>query len=116
MWLRMRMLAKVPRIITSWLPRRVPYWLKSATPTPWSVRYLPAGEAALIEPAGEMWSVVILSPKRPRTRAPSMSPIAAGLAAHADEIGRVLHIGRIVVPGVGLALRRLHRSASSRRP
>ena len=26
----MRMLAKVPRIITSWLPRRVPYWLKSA--------------------------------------------------------------------------------------
>jgi len=23
MWLRMRMLAKVPRIITSWLPRRV---------------------------------------------------------------------------------------------
>jgi hypothetical protein len=25
----MRMLAKVPRIITSWLPRRVPYWLKS---------------------------------------------------------------------------------------
>ena len=29
-WFLMRMLAKVPRIITSWLPRRVPYWLKSA--------------------------------------------------------------------------------------
>ena len=28
-WFLMRMLAKVPRIITSWLPRRVPYWLKS---------------------------------------------------------------------------------------
>ena len=103
------MLAKVPRIITSWLPRRVPYWLKSATPTPWSVRYLPAGEAALIEPAGEMWSVVILSPNRPSTRAPLISPMPRRLAAHADEIGRVLHIGRIVVPGVGLAFRRLHR-------
>ena len=29
-WFLMRMLANVPRIITSWLPRRVPYWLKSA--------------------------------------------------------------------------------------
>ena len=58
-WFLMRMLANVPRIMISWLPRRVPYWLKSITATPWSVRYLPAGEAALIEPAGEMWSVVI---------------------------------------------------------
>ena len=32
-WFLMRMLAKVPRIITSWLPRRVPYWLKSCTRT-----------------------------------------------------------------------------------
>ena len=33
--------------------------------TPCSTRYLPAGLAALIEPAGEMWSVVMLSPKTP---------------------------------------------------
>ena len=33
----------------------------------------PAGESALIEPAGEMWSVVIESPTFTRTRAPSMS-------------------------------------------
>jgi hypothetical protein len=46
MWFLMRMLAKVPRIITSWLPRRVPYWLKSAGRT-LSVRYLPAGRGRL---------------------------------------------------------------------
>src|SRR5436853_602524 len=47
------MLAKVPRIITSWLPRRVPYWLKSIGLTLCSTRYFPAGESSLIEPAGE---------------------------------------------------------------
>ena len=35
----------------------------------------PAGEVALISPAGEMWSVVIESPKMPSTRAPEMSLI-----------------------------------------
>ena len=32
-----------------------------------------------MEPAGEMWSVVILSPKRPRMRALTMSVIARGV-------------------------------------
>src|SRR5882672_1340792 len=41
--------------------------------TPCSRRYLPAGLSAGIIPAGEMWSVVILSSKSPRTRAPLMS-------------------------------------------
>ena len=48
------MLANVPRIITSWLPRRAPYELKSVGFTPFSIRYFPAGLSALIEPAGEM--------------------------------------------------------------
>ena len=69
----MRMLAKVPRIMISWLPRRVPYWLNSPTGTWRSSRYLPAGEVARMLPAGEMWSVVIESPKRPRMRALTMS-------------------------------------------
>jgi hypothetical protein len=77
MWLRSRMLAKVPRIITSWLPRRVPYWLKSATPTPCPSGRIRQATVALIEPAGEMWSVVILSPNRPSTRAPFMSEMPA---------------------------------------
>src|SRR5699024_8629715 len=38
-WLRRRTLANVPRIITSWLPRREPYELKSARSTLWLVRY-----------------------------------------------------------------------------
>ena len=36
--LRRRMFANVPRIITSWLPRRDPYELKSRRSTPCSVR------------------------------------------------------------------------------
>ena len=48
------MFANVPRIITSWLPRRAPYELKSAGATPFEIRYLPAGLSAGIEPAGEM--------------------------------------------------------------
>src|ERR1700680_2661083 len=51
--LRRRTLANVPRTITSWLPRREPYELKSVGFTPWSTRYLPAGPFNLIEPAGE---------------------------------------------------------------
>ena len=66
--------------------------------TPLSSRYLPAGEAALIEPAGEMWSVVILSPNRARMRAPLMSVIGFGVFGDAVEVGRVLHVGRAVVP------------------
>ena len=37
------MFANVPRIITSWLPRRDPYELKSFGATPCSIRYSPAG-------------------------------------------------------------------------
>ncbi len=66
----MRTLANVPRIITSWLPRREPYELKSAGSTPLACRNLPAGESVLMEPAGEMWSVVIESPNSAMILAP----------------------------------------------
>ena len=67
--LRRRTLAKVPRIITSWLPRREPYELKSRTSTPFSISQRPAGLSFLIAPAGEMWSVVTESPSTASTRA-----------------------------------------------
>ena len=49
--------------------------MKSAGATPRACRNLPAGELALMLPAGEMWSVVIESPKMPITRALWMSLI-----------------------------------------
>ena len=42
-WLRRRTFANVPRTITSWLPRRAPYELKSLRSTPCSTRYAPGG-------------------------------------------------------------------------
>ena len=72
-WFFSRTLANVPRTMTSWLPRRAPYWLKSFGSTPWAIRYFPAGPSFLMEPAGEMWSVVMLSPSRASTRAAAMS-------------------------------------------
>src|SRR6187549_2566135 len=86
-WLRSRMLANVPRIITSWLPRRDPYELNSCRGTPCSARYLPAGESALIELAGEMWSVVTESPSFARTRAPAMSVTGEGEVAMPSKYG-----------------------------
>ena len=78
--LRSRTLAKVPRIITSWLPRRDPYELKSRGSTPFSISQRPAGLSFLIAPAGEMWSVVTLSPSTASTRAPVIGSIAGGSA------------------------------------
>ena len=72
------MFAKVPRIMTSWLPRRAPYWLKSAGFTPLSPRYFAAGEVFAMLPAGEMWSVVMESPRRARHRAPVTSASGFG--------------------------------------
>ena len=76
--LRRRTLANVPRIITSWLPRREPYELKSRGSTPLSISHRPAGESFLIAPAGEMWSVVTLSPRTASTRAPVIGSTGAG--------------------------------------
>src|SRR3972149_11610064 len=73
-----RTLANVPRIMTSWLPRRDPYELKSFGATPCAMRYWPAGLSTLMDPAGEIWSVVMLSPSSASARAPWMSAGASG--------------------------------------
>ena len=69
-WLRTRMLANVPRVMTRSLPRREPYELNIGGWTPFEIRYWPAGLETAIEPAGLMWSVVTESPRSARTRAP----------------------------------------------
>ena len=81
------MFAKVPRIITSWFPRREPYELKSFRSTPLASRYLPAGESALIFPAGEMWSVVTESPRIASTRASEISVTGFGSAGIPSKYG-----------------------------
>ena len=59
--------------------------------------------AALIEPAGEMWSVVIESPEQRQHAWPLDVGDRRRRHRHALEIGRVLHIGRAGVPLIGLA-------------
>ena len=78
--LRSRMLPKVPRIMTSWWPRRAPYELNSAGVTPRSWSHWPAGLQAGMTPAGEMWSVVTESPSTASTRAPRMALMGEGSA------------------------------------
>ncbi len=46
--------------------------MKSFCATPALMRYCPAGVSGSMRPAGEMWSVVTLSPSRQRTRADLM--------------------------------------------
>ena len=81
------MLANVPRIITSWLPRREPYELKSFCSTPLASRYCAAGVPFLMLPAGEMWSVVTESPSRASTLAPLMSETGSGSAGMPSKYG-----------------------------
>src|ERR1035437_682865 len=79
------MVARVPRTITSSLPRRAPKELKSAGCTPCAMRYLPAGPSLGMEPAGEMWPVVTESPSSARVH-------------HVVEVGRLLDVGGGLVP------------------
>jgi hypothetical protein len=46
-------------------------------------------ESTLMLPAGEMWSVVTLSPSTASTRAPRMSSTAPALARHVVEVRRL---------------------------
>jgi len=64
-------LPNVPRIITSWFPRREPKVFQSTCSTPCSRRYRAAGPFLGMDPAGEMWSVVTESPSTASARAPS---------------------------------------------
>ena len=50
-----------------------PKLLKSLCSTPFDIRYFPAGPSFGMDPAGEIWSVVIESPKRASTFAPLIS-------------------------------------------
>ena len=52
--------------------------MKSRGWTPCSIRYLPAGLSGRIAPAGEMWSVVTLSPSSASTRAPVIGSTGGG--------------------------------------
>ena len=56
-------LAKVPLAMISSLPLLAPYELKSLAYTPLLNKYLAAGEDLDMFPAGDIWSVVIESPK-----------------------------------------------------
>ena len=85
--LLIRTLPKVPRIITSWLPRREPKVFQSTCSTPCSRRYRAAGPFFGIEPAGEMWSVVTESPSTASTRAPVMSRSGPGSAGRSLKNG-----------------------------
>ena len=65
----------------------------------------PPGRLFLIEPAGEMWSVVMLSPStREHARARDVGDGAAA-RGHALEVRRVLHVRRLRVPRVEVARR-----------
>ena len=81
------MLPKVPRIITSWWPRRAPYELKSSGATPFACSHWPAGDQAAMDPAGLMWSVVTESPRTASARAPTMSVTGAGSAVRPVKKG-----------------------------
>ena len=58
--------------------------MKSAFNTPLASNHLPAGLDSLIEPAGEIWSVVIESPNTPSARAFAI-PVAAALGSIAKS-------------------------------
>ena len=76
----------------------------------------PAGLCVLIEPAGEMWSVVMLSPSRASTRAPLMSCDRRRPWLHVLEVRRMLDVGGVRIPGEQIARRHRHAAASGRRP
>jgi hypothetical protein len=52
-------------------------------------------------PAGEMWSVVTVSPRSRKARAFSISSGAVGFQGKPVEVGRVFDVGGRIVPGKG---------------
>ena len=84
---RSRMLPNVPRMSTSWWPRRAPYELNSSGFTPCSWSHVPAGDHGTIDPAGEMWSVVTESPNNASTRASTMSVGGSGSIVSPSKYG-----------------------------
>jgi hypothetical protein len=63
--------------------------LNSFGSTPCAIKYLPAGLSGRMDPAGEMWSVVMLSPSNASTRAPVISRGGAGsIDSPSRNVGR----------------------------
>ena len=62
------------------------------------MRYFPAGEVFLMQPAGEMWSVVTLSPKMPSGARALDFRDAAGLQREILEERRLLDVGGFARP------------------
>lgn len=81
------MFAKVPRAMTRSLPLRAPYELKSTGSMWLLIKKRPAGEFLDILPAGEMWSVVMESPKNKRQYALVILGIGLGLISMEEKKG-----------------------------
>src|ERR671918_807110 len=92
---RNRMFANVPRIITSWCPRRAPYELKSRGSTPRSISHSPAGEVRAIEPARLMWPGVAVAIRNRRGPPAIVTVKDRGVVAREDVAAdrRVHHLG-----------------------
>jgi hypothetical protein len=84
------------------LPRRAPYELKSPFATPSDLSHWPAGLFSAIDPAGEMWSVVIESPNMPSTRAPAIGETPGGVIVMPAKYGGCFNVdtssGRSAIP------------------
>ena len=107
--LRRRTLANVPRTITSWLPRRAPYELKSSGSTPCSIRYFAAGDW-LRDVAGRRDVVGRdrIAEHGQRARAADIGQ-RRRLRRHAVEVRRPLDVFALRIPRVALAGRDGHR-------
>ena len=101
--LRSRMLANVPRIITSWWPRRAPYELNSSGATPCAWSHWPAGDHGG-DRAGRR---DVVGRDRVAEDGQDARPVDVadrrGLGGHAVEERRPGDVGRGVVPGVAVA-------------
>ena len=110
------MLPNVPRISTSWLPRRAPYELNSTGVTPCSWSHWPAGLHAGIDPAGrDVVGRDRVAEDRQRARARGC-PRSAPARAACPRRTAARDVGRVVVPGVAVARRAPAARASGRRP
>ena len=109
-WLRSRTFANVPRTITSWLPRREPYELKSRRSTPCSIEVLP-GRRVGPDRAGR-GDVVGRDRVAEHDEAARAVDVLdrSGLARHPVEVRRQAHVRRLGVPRVEIARRGLERA------
>ena len=105
----MRMLANVPRIITSWLPRRAPYWLKSLSGTPCADQVLPrravrrdvAGRRDVIGRDAVAQIRPAPSRRRCRTASPARSPCPRRTAAPGCRCCARIPLVQLAASGTG---------------